>query len=156
MVENLIPVEYAAQTIVHLSRQPALENETFHLLNPQSITWQWVADVMLDLGYRFQLVPYHEWRHSLSQVATMDPSHPLHGLLMLMPEHQTATSWIDPWASQAATNSPTAFAGSAIRCPAVDALQLERTIADSLRRGLFAVSAPLSRVNAEPMLAIEP
>lgn len=146
MVENLIPVDYTAQMIVHLSRQPKLENETFHLLNPQSITWQWVADVIQDLGYPFQLVTYHEWHRALMQVATSDSSHPFHGLLMLMPQNQTAASWIDPWANQQleAHNTATGFAGSAIRCPAVDAVQLERTLADSLRRGLFALSAPLS------------
>jgi amino acid adenylation domain-containing protein/thioester reductase-like protein len=158
MVENLIPVDYTAQMIVHLSRQPKLENETFHLLNPKSITWQWVAGVMQDLGYPLQLIPYHEWHRALIQVATSDSSHPIHGLLMLVPQSQTAASWIDPWANQQfeARTIVTRFAGSAIRCPAVDAVQLERTLADSLRRGLFAISAPLSTVSAELLPMLDP
>ncbi len=158
MVENLVPVDYAAQMIVHLSRQPTLENETFHLLNPQSITWQWVADVMQDLGYPFQLVPYHEWHSTLKQVAISDSSHSLHGLLMLMPQNPSTAGWIDPWINQQfdACKTVAGFAGSAIRCPAVDAVQLERTLADSLRRGLFAVSEPLSPLNTNPIAMIEP
>jgi thioester reductase-like protein len=150
MVENLIPVDYAAQAIVRLSQQPTFENETCHLLNPQSITWQWVAGVMQDLGYPFHLVPYHEWRDALMQVARSNSSHVLHGLLMLMPQDQAAASWIDPWANQQfeLRDTVAGFAGSAIRCPPVDAALLERMLADSLRRGLFAVSAPLSNVNS--------
>jgi amino acid adenylation domain-containing protein/thioester reductase-like protein len=152
MVENLIPVDYAAQMIVHLSQQPMLENKTFHLLNPQSIAWQWVAHVTLELGYQCQLVPYHQWHRALMQAAATDPGHPLHGLLMLMPVDQTAANWLDPWAIQKAHNNTTELAGSAIHCPAVDALQLQRTLADSLRRGLFAVPAPLPNISAAPVL----
>jgi hypothetical protein len=74
-----------------------------------------------------------------------------------MPQDQTAASWIDPWANQQfeVHTIATGFAGSAIRCPAVDAAQLERTLADSLRRGLFAVSAPRPVANAEPMPLID-
>jgi thioester reductase-like protein len=151
MIENLIPVDYAAQAIVSLSQQSTIENQTFDLLNPQPTSWQWVAGVMRDLGYPFQLAPYHEWRRALMQAATSNASHPLHGLLMLVPPDQSAASWIDPWSSQQ-FDSPTTSVGScgqAIRCPPIDAVILERMIADCLRRGLFAVSPPLLHTGAE-------
>jgi thioester reductase-like protein len=41
MVENLIPVDFAARAIMYLSQRPMSANQTFHLQNPQPTRWRW-------------------------------------------------------------------------------------------------------------------
>jgi thioester reductase-like protein len=152
MIENLIPVDYTAQAIVHLSQQPALASETLHLLNPQQTQWQWVVDVAQDLGYPLRMVPYQEWRHALVQVALSGSSQVLHSLLLLMQENQ-ADNQVDDWAKQVfdMRKAAAGLAGSDIRFQAIDTALLERMLNDSARRGLF--TAPAMQRNAESELA---
>lgn len=139
MLQNLIPVDYAAQAIIHLSQQPALANTTFHLLNPQPTGWQEVIEVTRELGYSLRRVPYQEWHSVLSRITSSSPSHRLHSLLMLMPKDEVAEHWLYCLDHQAFNMQKTVagLAGSAIRCPAIDKSLLKRMLADGVRRGLF-------------------
>lgn len=167
MIENLIPVDYTAQAIVHLSRQRASANQTFHLLNPQPISWSHVIGETKALGYQIQMVPYQAWYNALVEAATADPSHALHTLLPFLPRGRMAARWVERLERQALAgkaylsmstaaatyvdqlldqdfdthNTITGLADSDICCPAISPPLLKRMLADGVRRGVFASPA---------------
>jgi amino acid adenylation domain-containing protein/thioester reductase-like protein len=176
MVENLIPVDYTAQAIVHLSRQSESANQTFHLLNPQSVSWSRVIGETNALGYQLQMVPYQTWYNALVEAATADPSHALHTLLPFLPRGKQAARWIErlkdlaaagksyiSMSTAAATyigqlldqdfdthNTDAGLVDSDMRCPAISALLLQCMLADGARRGLFAEPALVASTALEP------
>lgn len=48
---NFIPVDYGSQAIIYLSRQQQSLGKTFHLVNPQSISWQKLFELINACGY---------------------------------------------------------------------------------------------------------
>jgi thioester reductase-like protein len=164
MIENLISVNYAAQAIVHLSRQSESAHQTFHLLNPQPVSWSGVIGETKALGYQVQMAPYQTWYNALVEAATAEPSQALHTLLPFLPRGKMAARWIERLKRQvmagktyismsaaAATyinqlldqdfdthNTVAGLADSDIRCPAISGPLLKCMLADGARRGLFA------------------
>jgi len=174
MEENLIPVDYTAQAIVHLSKQTGSANKTFHMLNPESISWPRVVGGTQALGYPLQMASYQIWYSALVDAAAADPSHPLNTLLPFLPQGQMATRWIERLERQAAAgkwfmsmstaaasyhqmadqdfdtkNTIAGLANSNIRCPVITTPLLKCLLADGARRGLFAVPASVSETIAE-------
>lgn len=165
--ENLMPVDYAARAIIHLSRQPATANQTFHLLNPEATRWSQVVGAAREFGYPLRLVSYQQWYSALLRAATTNSATMVCALLPFLPEDQTTVRRVDARVHQAAGdnrclplsivatgyiddlanctfdmhNAHAGLAGSAIRCPTIDAALLERMFIDGVRRGLLAAPA---------------
>ena len=132
-----------AQAIVELSRQPALQNQTFHLLNPQPTSWHEVVRMVQGLGYPLQLLPYDDWYHALSQAAAAENSQALHSLLLLLPHEQADTNWTNDWVNQTFDLQRVAalLRDSAIACPRITEAMLERLIEYASEHRLFAAPA---------------
>lgn len=130
LVENLLPVDYAVQTIVHLSQQPTSAQKTFHLLSPQSITWQWVIDMLQTGGHPISLVSYQMWHTALQQATTINSDHILQALLALAPKDPGQATWLDflPDQEISRRNTMAGLANSALHCPLVDASFLDRML----------------------------
>lgn len=58
---NIIPVDYASEAIIYLSRQKQLLGKTFHLVNPESISWKKFFELINICGYLSKEIPYQEW-----------------------------------------------------------------------------------------------
>lgn len=58
---NLIPVDYASKAIVYLSRQKQLLGKTFHLVNPESISWKKFFELINTCGYLSEEISYEDW-----------------------------------------------------------------------------------------------
>ena len=142
IVENLIPVDYTARAIVHLSQLPTRENQTIHLLNPQPTPWYSIIDIANRWGYALELVPFQPWYRALRRNADSDRSQVLHSLLLL-PHDQAAMQWINDWMQPAfmQRNAADALADAGLPCPRIDAPLLERMFADGVERGLFVPPA---------------
>jgi amino acid adenylation domain-containing protein/thioester reductase-like protein len=154
MVENLVPVDYIAQAIVHLSQRLQSANKTFHLQNLYPTTWQWVVAEAQKLGYPLKLVPYREWFSALRHATARDSGQALHTLLMLMPQDES-TAWIDSCSRHTfdTQNTMEGLAGSDLRCPAIDAPLLKRMLVAGVRRGIFV--APATRSVEEHSALVE-
>ncbi len=163
MVENIMPVDFVARAIVHLSQQQQHANKTFHLLNQSSLHWQWLMNLIQEQGYRLRLVSYTEWYQALQNRAGHDPEHPLHTFVKLLPtgdvaerwlanlhHHATTGQWyatlsladaiyIDSLSNQAFAmhNTLDGLAGTGLVTPAFDALMLKRILAEGERQGMF-------------------
>lgn len=145
LVESLLPVDVAAQAIVHLAQQPDLANTTFHLHNPQHISWAWIVDTLQDLGYAIRRVPYDEWHRAMVSVVPSDPDHALYSLMSFFPQDIAGADWIDVLSRYQfdITNTLAGLAGSDIRIPAIDAAILDHMVVDFVQQALIA----------EPLLA---
>jgi thioester reductase-like protein len=58
---NLIPVDYASQAILYLSRQQQLFGKTFHLVNPESISWKKLFEFINACGYLTAEISDEAW-----------------------------------------------------------------------------------------------
>ncbi len=62
---SLIPVDYGAQSIIHLSLQKQSTGKIFHILNPNSIQWVTFFEKIKQLGYPLENVSYQQWKTAL-------------------------------------------------------------------------------------------
>lgn len=131
---DLSPVDYVSKSIVYLSRQREALGKSFHLNNPQPISWKELTDFIRSLGYPIKHISYQDWQSQLSNQARSQ-SHPLYPLLPFFlknsPEPQQAR---EPEISCQATQ--TALAESSIICPPVDT-KLLNTYFDYFTRSSF-------------------
>lgn len=131
---DLSPVDYVSKSIVYLSRQREALGKSFHLNNPQPISWESLTDFIRSLGYPIQHISYQNWQSQLSNQAR-SPSNPLYPLLPFFLknslEHQQAR---EPEISCQVTQ--TALAESSIICPPVDT-KLLNTYFDYFIRSSF-------------------
>ena len=58
---NIIPVDYASQAIVYLSKQRKLLGKTFHLVNPEPISWYNFFELINACGYLSKETSYEDW-----------------------------------------------------------------------------------------------
>jgi len=76
---DMTPVDYAAKSIVYLSRQQQSLGKVFHILNPVPVTWSNVMDSVIELGYPLEKLRFHEWVDAISKLddITRNPLQPL-------------------------------------------------------------------------------
>jgi len=61
MKVDITPVDYVASALVHLSRQPGLAGQAFHLVAKDPITESDLVDWIEKYGYRAERVPFDLW-----------------------------------------------------------------------------------------------
>jgi thioester reductase-like protein len=66
---DIVPIDYVSQAIVHLSQQKQSLDRTFHLLNPQPISWRNLIDEIQTLGYDLEGTSYDKWLSDLKDYA---------------------------------------------------------------------------------------
>ncbi|MEV4442401.1 SDR family oxidoreductase, partial [Streptomyces sp. NPDC049577] len=66
---DLVPVDYAAAAVVHLSRNPRAHGRAHHLTCPQPLPLSEVLDHLRDHGYRLETLPHEEWIRTLRRQA---------------------------------------------------------------------------------------
>lgn len=145
MAESLFPVDLAARTIVHLSRQPELAHTTFHLQNPQPSSWNWIIETLQAMGHPVRRVAYDEWHRHLLDKVLANPDHILHSLLSYFPQDPAAANWIDVVERYRfdMTNTLGGLAESGIELPVIDRAFLGSMVADLVRQGL--INAPIAQ-----------
>ncbi|GGS82868.1 amino acid adenylation domain-containing protein [Nonomuraea spiralis] len=112
MALNFMPVDYAARAVVHLSRRPESFGGVFHLANPATTAlgdvWEWVKA----FGYRFEVVPFEEWRLRLRDVGEDNALYPVLPLIGDEPGEDAPRI--------GTANTDAALAGTGIACPPID------------------------------------
>jgi len=107
LVENLIPVDYAARAIVHLSFGRHADGQTYHLLNPQPTPWQWVLEMIEQFGQPLTMAPYKEWHRALTDAAAAEQHRALHSLLLTLPSYWAPDSSMSGRDIRLAPTAPT-------------------------------------------------
>lgn len=126
---NLMPVDYVAAAIVHLS-QPRGDHhpwgKTFNLMNPQFTPWGDLCHCLQATGYTLAEVPLAEWMGELQRRVSYYPQEELYGSLLLL-----LTSPLNVFAPKpiiSLAQSTAALAGSGIECPPVDLPLVQRYV----------------------------
>jgi thioester reductase-like protein len=58
-------VDFVAEAITELSRQPVSRGKAFHLVNPIGIGWLELVDWLRRYGYAMEVMPYEDWKDRL-------------------------------------------------------------------------------------------
>ncbi len=77
------PVDFAAAAMVYLSSQPNLINQTYHIVNPQGMTWQAVVAALRESGQLSHTISYQEWQALVKAQSQQDSQFALAGLSAL-------------------------------------------------------------------------
>ena len=62
---TMVPADYVARSIVHLSFKKGSYGRAFHLFHPQPTTWQELMSLYKELGYTLKELPFKEWMEVL-------------------------------------------------------------------------------------------
>ncbi|NBD34147.1 MAG: amino acid adenylation domain-containing protein [Cyanobacteria bacterium] len=114
---NLTPVDYITQAMVSLSQTSSQWGQTFHLINPHSISWETFVSYLQCSGYDLKIEPYNQWLSQLKQQCQMGIHNDLTPFLPLL------TSEADFPLEKPAFNtslSEMALSHFSIHCPPLD------------------------------------
>jgi thioester reductase-like protein len=64
---HMVPVDYVADTIAHISRQEGACGLAFNILNPGKLTVKKMVRAIRSKGYKIGIVPYERWKQELLQ-----------------------------------------------------------------------------------------
>ncbi|MBK8024653.1 MAG: thioester reductase domain-containing protein [Chloroflexi bacterium] len=134
---DMTPVDYAAKSIVYLSRRQESLGQIFHILNPDPITWSNIMDTVIEAGYPVDKRPFNEWVDAIEEHE--DPeTNPLHPLLpffhiqfagRMLGVSETAYYALGTRLTQ------DALAGSGLRCATVDGALVRTFLAQYVETG---------------------
>jgi thioester reductase-like protein len=78
---NLVPVDYACKAIVCLSGKKISQNNTFHIINPQSILWKDLFIQIKAIAYPLEELSYKSW---LDLIIRQPSDHPENKLFTML------------------------------------------------------------------------
>lgn len=78
---DIIPVDYTARAITHISLRPDAIGGFYHLFNPDPVPLSTFCGWVADYGYSFDIVPFETGRERALRVG---PEHPLYPLVPLI------------------------------------------------------------------------
>ncbi|ALG67110.1 thioester reductase domain-containing protein [Beggiatoa leptomitoformis] len=81
---NLTPIDYVSLAVVQLSQQPEAIGKTFHLLNPQNVTWLKLMALVKQQGYSLTALSYADWSQAVTQQAIATPKEEVFTLLRFL------------------------------------------------------------------------
>jgi amino acid adenylation domain-containing protein/thioester reductase-like protein len=155
---DMIPVDYVATAIVHLSKQKELPGRAFHLTNPRPISFRDFVERARSYGYSIRLTSYAEWRAELMSVAKHSPDHALYPLLSFFPPLPADGEQLAEQAhSQTMTreglkqrgdirNALEGLAGTSMTSPAVDETLLSTYFAYLISSGFLDAPEPMRKL----------
>jgi amino acid adenylation domain-containing protein/thioester reductase-like protein len=84
--EDIMPVDYVSQAIIHLSKQEKSLGQAFNLVNNQLLHTNTLLQVIQSFGYQMQQISYADWQLKLINIAGTSPEHPLYPLVPFFSE----------------------------------------------------------------------
>ncbi|CAM3789778.1 thioester reductase domain-containing protein [Xenorhabdus thuongxuanensis] len=129
---DIVPVDYVAASLVHISKQPASNGKFFNLFNPQQVSTQQFFGWVQDFGYILNPVPLNEGK---DKILALDDTHPLYPLIPLIrdmterPYRALDPVYVDECRPELELkNTLAGLAGSHIRCPTITAEYVHRVL----------------------------
>lgn len=126
---NMTPIDYASKAIVHLSLQADLLGQAFHIVNPQTLYWNEMVELIEKSGYPMRLLPYDEWQSELFNACNAQDNAltPMRSLFAERFRNQMTylESFLMTSRSFDCENTLKGLKGTSITCPPVDAKLLQ-------------------------------
>ncbi|MEH2026360.1 non-ribosomal peptide synthetase [Nostoc sp.] len=147
--EELIPVDYAARAIVHLSKKQESLGKAFHIVPPpdQNIGLIELFEFICSSGYELKKLPYTQWKDELIANFRHSQENVLHPLLPMMSEkvYKNSLTIMELYQNTVDydyQNTLKGLADSAIVCPPMDVKLLNKYLSYFVSSG-FLNSPPL-------------
>jgi thioester reductase-like protein len=142
---DLTPVDWVAAAIAHLALGSP-RGAVYHLANPRRVRFLELFERLRARGMDLAFMPFNEWLASARAAVQADPAHELAALLELIgPSGDPARLVPDAELPRLDTaHVERDVVSSGLRCPEVDAAQLDRWIDAFQRAGLLAVDGKVS------------
>ncbi|WP_232369977.1 thioester reductase domain-containing protein [Xenorhabdus lircayensis] len=122
---DIVPVDYVAASLVHISKQPESNGQFFNLFNPEQVSIRQFFDWVQDFGYILNPVPFNEGKE---KILALDDTHPLYPLIPLIrdmterPYRALDPAYLDEVHPELELkNTLAGLVGSDIRCPTITA-----------------------------------
>jgi amino acid adenylation domain-containing protein/thioester reductase-like protein len=137
--EDIMPVDYVSQAIIHLSKQKKSLGKAFHLVNHQLLHTNTLLEVIQSCGYQIQQLSYEDWRSQLINIAGAAPEHPLYPLVPFFSEDtsQQKKSVKSGSLKLDCQNAIAGLSNSQIICPDIDEKLLSTHISYLGKQGFF-------------------
>lgn len=76
---NISPVDFVSDAIVSIASDKEAWGKAFHILNPESVTFDNMFDMLSELGYNLEKLPFEEWKTRVLRFSenSADTSHEL-------------------------------------------------------------------------------
>ncbi|MDT0308874.1 thioester reductase domain-containing protein [Streptomyces sp. DSM 44917] len=110
------PIDYVAAAVVAAASRPALHGRTFHLVNPESMTWPQLFDAVEEFGYPLGRLAFGDWRDRITgrNAGTL-------ALLGLAPFlHESIDDTKLPFSESGLTRQWLEEGGTGLACPPLD------------------------------------
>lgn len=120
MMQDVIPVDYVARAIIHLSQQQNSWGKSFHITHPQPVSTNVFFDKLRSLGYPIQQIPYEQWHQQLLDIAENHPEYGLYPLVPLLFSSASAPQSKATIVKFDCQNTFEGLSGTSITCPAID------------------------------------
>lgn len=133
-LEDMVPVDYVAQAIIELSKQPTQIGKRFHITNPSKLKWSSLGQAMRDAGMNVQWTDYDHWFSSIKELASARSENPLVALLPLF-EGGGKSGW-ERRLEFDTKNTVAGLQNTDIRCPEVDSKLLHNYLTQLVQEGL--------------------
>ncbi|MGO9922933.1 MAG: thioester reductase domain-containing protein [Isosphaeraceae bacterium] len=118
---DMTPVDFASKAIVHLSAQPDSAGRTFHLVNPQPVSWSALCDHIRARGYPLRTVSVADWKDQASAVLGQDLEKSMFAWLPLVAALTTGEGpLVLPQLRYDCAHTLGGLEGTSIACPPVD------------------------------------
>jgi len=134
---SLIPVDYGARALVHLSFQKQSVGKNFHLINPNSIQWTTFFETIKQLNYPLEKVTSQQWQSELQHYIDKNTDRKLATILRFIANSSGAMSQKKPNFNNNQTLAE--LEKAKIACPIVER-QLISTWLSYLQKSLYLPS----------------
>jgi len=114
---NIVPVDYVSRAIVDLALQQRF-GESFHLINPQPVSWLDLVQMVRNLGYRLESKDYDEWSETLKNFAAEKSNDAVYSPLLLLLRSSSAFFAKKPKFDASLTQ--TQLKDENVNCPVID------------------------------------
>lgn len=119
MEVEIVPADFTAQAIVHLSDGEIPDGRVFHIVNPTRTAWGEIIDTLIQFGYPLQSVSFGSWYERIQQAASLSADQAAQAVLPLL-----ESGWGDGGAEfqvrYDCTHLHQGLKGSGVVCPKLD------------------------------------
>lgn len=114
----MVPIDYVAQAVVHLSLQPDARGRAYHLICEKELPWEQLWETVNRQGYRVTPLPYDQWWKRLETVTTTPVERRFFMMVRLMLSAPNNLLFQRPPLDNRLTKA--ALEGSQLACPPAD------------------------------------
>lgn len=124
-LDNFVPVDFASQSIVHLSLKTQSIGKPFHIVNPHHIKYTDFWELIRSYGYSTQKLSYQDWSKKMLKYVENYQEIPLYALSPLFfekisPAKLTIVELFQDTPVYETTNVTEGLSDSSIVCPRID------------------------------------